>query len=881
VAAIQKKLPEARKIGIRAPGRYTGEKTKQHGDQTYVIEQCDSPLALRIALRDEPSATTTKVLITGLDDKELSDDILVRLAKRRLFPVDAWQIVKSLFQAHAIDPRLMRHHWIADSLIEYEPEVGYPAVAGGFLDAETVWPILLGQFIGLGTERPDLAAILRWSTDAASVERFRAAAPEFRDAALEWLSETAGSTAVAVFRCIGASQHADALPVGLVAGVVFHAKAKGKLDKAAGKMEERFLGRFTPDERTIERWNAVAAEVVRLQITDGRAKARLLERADEILHHLGAGEFAYLSSTSPLGFGQRLQRLGKILVRVLDGKGISSLDDLMGARAEIREHELAVRERRRLERIDMAIRLVRWLKERDRAEKRPARSLVEAVDYHVAEGAFVDWARLALRTGDPIRELSEAYQKLFGRATEVREADSREFAELLRAATESSSVQQGVVPVERFLTDVLSSLAAHEPVLLIILDGMSVGVSRELIPDLLGQDWVPLNREGRKRLLSGGLATVPSVTEVARTSLLCGMLRQGSLADEQAGFAAHAGLKARCKSGFPPIVFHKADLSDEGDAVLGGEVREQIASTDRRIVGVVVNAIDDQLLKGEQIDTRWSRDTIPVLPALLHEARLARRLVVITSDHGHVLDSGSTSKPGEGGERWRTAAGTQGDGELRLSGSRVLLAESKSVIAPWTEKIRYGIKKNGYHGGITPQEMVTPIAVLSPSDEFPDGWDEAPVDLPSWWEETAGPSEPAKVAARGKRPKPEQTGLLFKMEEESGEAPSAAAAPAETALIAALFRSPVFEQQKSLAGRSLPSDTILRNVLSALDQRGGRMTSGALCRAVDFPPIRLRGLLAVMQRVLNVDGFAVLTRDEASDTVDLNRELLKRQFDVR
>jgi hypothetical protein len=45
--------------------------------------------------------------------------------------------------------------------------------------------------------------------------------------------------------------------------------------------------------------------------------------------------------------------------------------------------------------------------------------------------------------------------------------------------------------------------------------------------------------------------------------------------------------------------------------------------------------------------------------------------------------------------------------------------------------------------------------------------------------------------------------------------------------------------------------------------------------------MRLRGLLAVMQRVLNIDGFAVLTRDEASDTVDLNRELLKRQFDLR
>ena len=39
-------------IGIRAPGRWTGERTKQDGEETYVIEQCDSPLALRIALRE-------------------------------------------------------------------------------------------------------------------------------------------------------------------------------------------------------------------------------------------------------------------------------------------------------------------------------------------------------------------------------------------------------------------------------------------------------------------------------------------------------------------------------------------------------------------------------------------------------------------------------------------------------------------------------------------------------------------------------------------------------------------------------------------------------------------------------------------------------------
>ena len=88
-----------------------------------------------------------KVLITGLDEKDLSEDILIRLAKRRLFPIDSWQIVKTLFQAKVIDPRVRQYHWIADELLEGSQT--YPPAPGGFLDAETVWPILLERRIGL------------------------------------------------------------------------------------------------------------------------------------------------------------------------------------------------------------------------------------------------------------------------------------------------------------------------------------------------------------------------------------------------------------------------------------------------------------------------------------------------------------------------------------------------------------------------------------------------------------------------------------------------------------------------------------------------------------------------------------------------------------
>jgi hypothetical protein len=44
--------------------------------------------------------------------------------------------------------------------------------------------------------------------------------------------------------------------------------------------------------------------------------------------------------------------------------------------------------------------------------------------------------------------------------------------------------------------------------------------------------------------------------------------------------------------------------------------------------------------------------------------------------------------------------------------------------------------------------------------------------------------------------------------------------------------------------------------------------------------VRLPGLLAKAERILNVDGYDVLRRDEVSDTIELNRDLLLKQFDL-
>jgi hypothetical protein len=44
--------------------------------------------------------------------------------------------------------------------------------------------------------------------------------------------------------------------------------------------------------------------------------------------------------------------------------------------------------------------------------------------------------------------------------------------------------------------------------------------------------------------------------------------------------------------------------------------------------------------------------------------------------------------------------------------------------------------------------------------------------------------------------------------------------------------------------------------------------------------VRMSGFIAALRRLLNVDGYDVLHVDEASETLVLNRDLLRKQFEL-
>jgi hypothetical protein len=746
VAAIRQKTPDANIFGIYSEGQWTGESQQNDGNIHYIIEQCNSPLAVRIALRQELQHNTLKVLVTDLHDTDLEEDILLRLAKRRLFSIDSWEIVKSKFKAHSIDPRLTKHHWIPDCLISFNPNSDYSPVNGGFLDAETCWFILLQQTIGFTAERPDLLSILHWSVDEENIRKFHAISPEFRESAIQWLTNSAGLPAKIILTSIATHKQPDALPLGLVAELLFHSKSKGKVDKVIGKMEERFLDGLSADQRIMHRWSTSAIEVIQKHLEDINLKNQLLQRADDILQDLGIESLAYLSSTSPLGFEHGLLQFGECLKTLLGDPNEKFLTALINAAEQVKEHNQSglPEHHRRLQRVEMVLRLSRWLTRTKKYKSKPPKSMEEAIAFHQNEGGYLDWARLTLRTGDPLSKLSEACIQLFQTVTLVREEQSKHFATLLQEWTVTETKREAVLHVEQVLDTVIAPIAKQSPILLIVMDGMDMAVCHELVANIQNNGWTLICSEYSSFPILTALAVIPSITEVSRTSLLCGQLQKGTAKDEQKGFSTHPVLVKCSRKGFPPILFHKAVLQDAYDTALSNEVREAISEPNQQIVGVVLNAVDDQLSKGEQIDIEWTYDRIKALPSLLYEAKLSNRLVVFVSDHGHILENSTEYQSFEGGARWRPDNGSPGKKELKVSGSRVMEPQTKTLIAPWSEHLRYRSKKNGYHGSLTPQEMITPIVVFSPKAISKKEWAEAKNNIPNWWNNAADVAETSK-----------------------------------------------------------------------------------------------------------------------------------------
>ena len=873
------KLPSARRIGVRYEGTWNGPETLNAGPDPVRVAWCPSALAVREALTDA-RADETVVVLTDRAPDDLGADVMARLAKCKLFAVIPWEILKDLFGATELDRRLLHEPWLAEALLEVAPLDGYAPAATGFLDAGTAWEAFLRHGLGFPSVPLDSRVLLDWASDPERVARFRAAPPEVRLAVTRRMTETLGPLAGPILLAVEhASPPADALTIGLACRVLFHSEARSVagLRSAAVRLEPMLGGNsLTPvlglqwaDESealVLSRWKALP-EASRYGAIRGA-----LERADVLLAALKASAGAFLSDFLPSSLEQRLRRFGVELKRGLE-TGSPDPGILEELKRSAARHLFANRNPERLEAVEMACRLSRWLQ--SRPSGKPGATFFSLCQEFVDSGSFVDSAREHLTVAESLSDLAEGLRALLVRVTETREEMNHRFgAELAKWCT-APGPSTTQIPLEAVVPAFLTPLAVSRPVLFVVLDGLSYGVFRSLGSELTAAGWRELAPVSAGRRLSG-LSVVPSVTEVSRTSLLCGTLKAGGSADEKSGFAKHPGLLSACRAGRPPVLFHKADLAGPGGAGLSPAVLEKVEKAENRVVGVVLNAVDDHLLKGDQLRVTWTLANLQPLRTLLEAAAAAGRLVVLTSDHGHISERElATRSYADAGERTRPATSSPQADEVVLQGPRVLSPFGEKLIAPWSERVRYGMKKNGYHGGASPQEMVVPLAVWTGNEDVPAGWSLLPADTPAWWDTDA-----TQTAVPGILPAP----VISPAAKKSTVGKAVAHGQLELAVVSngdwigRLLTSPAYEDQKGAHGRLQGMDDQVRSFLSALSEQGGQATKAALERKMAMPAFRLASLLSAVRRLLNVDGYPVIAVDEASGTISLNKDLLEKQF---
>jgi hypothetical protein len=870
VAAIRKQRPGGRIVGIYSPGGWAGGDEIAVNGERVPVAFCRSRLEIseRLAALGDADGL---VLLTPLTDQSLSLDVLARIAGRRLVHIDRWEMVREAFSATQIDPRLPMQGWLADALLGAMPEAGFPPVPSGWLDADTVWQALLGHYMGLVTGRPDAGDLIRWSVDAEGVSRYALLTEPLRAGIRDHVVESVGALGEILTTTIEQGQGASLLPIGLVCEVLFVASRRqsATLSQAIARLEPLMGGRtLTPDQGQV--WYEAAKTV--LDTLSPSEKQIWIERSEGLLADLKAHRFARLSTVFSSGFQQRLEAFGEAVVRYLDDK--AEVKDIEEAFGEVLRHKECENNPERMDRLEMVLKLVRKL---GSTSHDTAPTVGAAVESHLADGVFVDWARRYLLGGDPIEKLATAFARLYRHIRDLRAPQNQVFAQRLRDWNKLPKPENGFLPIEQFLDKVVAVVAAKQPVLVVVIDGMDGGVFEELSEDLRHWGWVRWAAPSGEG--SGGLLGVlPTVTEFSRTALLTGQVKPGSSATEKSGFAGHNALRKVSRPTKPPLLFHKGDLTDTAAQGLSSMVRESINSTDQKVVGVVINAVDDHLAKSEQLRLKWPVDSFRVLDALLYEANVSGRAVVLTSDHGHVLEENGMRLNGESEERWRAYGEPVSDQELVFKGPRIRAATgADQVVLLWGEETRYCQKKNGYHGGATPQEAVVPLGVFLSIGQELDGWQPLAEYVPEWWL-VSGPAEvkktqPAKKGSKkAAKPSKGQASLFEPLEQEVEQPVSS--------WISQLVDSEVFAAQQRLASRLAPPTTTVQEVLATLEARHSRVPKRILAQTIQVPEFRLRGILVGLQRLLNVDGYQVLSVEEETETVLLDIDLLKKQFQL-
>ncbi|GAA0597386.1 BREX-2 system phosphatase PglZ [Actinomadura livida] len=929
--------PKRRVLLLRAVPAWEGADELSWGTgQAARVVPAPSPLAIHELVLEHlaPGAEGPEVLVvlTDREENELDPAILARVHRQRVEIVDNWNLVLEMFGAEQRDPRLREESWAAEALLDATPPGGWPELGGGILSRGTALSLLALRRLRLGryaTETPDDASgtdpsaggldtrlLLRWSLEPSGPDRLKALRGPERQGLITFLSEAeqAGPAGRILFALVEADHGPDAVPFGLLCAALWgDAPADGDTYRARGRIE-RWLGDPPPAtgqalDTFLSAFGRSCQEFVTALLATGdtddgeagraarRTTRQILSRASELSRQFGIEPQARYSTVLSEGLSERFTSLGHAL-RATD------LDVVISALAAVENHELARDHdaQVRVRRAWMATRLVHWLATGPTAE---ITTVAAGLDRHVAETGWVDQALDHIEAGgDPDPALKSAYDLIAERVREARKEIDRSFAKALETWTAAGTDPGSMLTVETFLPRIVKPVVTGKSqyrLLLLVLDGMSAGIAAELAEELR-RNWAEYDpmpeapgTPPRRRAMA---AALPTVTAISRTSLFAATLMKGSQADEKRLFPRH-----RFWGGEPAAVFHKDDLRGATPGSPFSEALTDALEHGTGHIAVVLNTIDDRLMKEQKLgDATWRPEHIGELRELLREAAERGMAVLLTSDHGHVVDRRGVRIDGvdAASARHRLPGGPVADGEVALSGPRVVRdAPGGEIVALWDRDLRYSTQQAGYHGGAALAEFAIPVlAFLTFNSTPPKGWRELGDQRPTWWrletEETqAEPLSPlAQASAEPPAPQApptvtvkESSDALFELEAERRHSPEPVAAPrpeptpAPDDLATALLASETFRQQMDLMARKPPLGKIEAAVRALLNS--GTLPVTALAQRVGERATRADGFAAVLGQLLNYDGVQVLEILPDGRTLRLNTALLREQFDVQ
>jgi len=775
------------------------------------------------------------------------------LHKRRVISVDPWETVKHLFDCRNIESSLLRLGHLADYLLAAQPHGGYSKVKGDLLTADKVWSCLFAFRLEMPADYLDTYSLLEWA--GGDCRAYLEAPADLKESTRERVFEICGEYGRAILDTVDdgrVSPLALGLALRCLLGCALGKKLRREQERALLRLEQ-YTGNKPLQQPTVREWAEVAERLYRSQRLGDLS---VLHEAEKLLCDLQAEALCELSDYLPLGLEQRFEPLCQALAAALESP--ASLPELQESAQRCLSHRGLKAEQ--TERLEMIPRLVRWLHSSSPSSKLP---LYEQIERYSRSTAYASWARLKVEgTGPPL--LAQAVCDLLDKVVSKLEAEAEAFAGSLAAWNRAGEPDHRVLKIENLIAKVLEPLANQKGgrFLMIVLDGCGWPTLHEIMESFPAVAWKHVAPEGGP-IYPAALATYPSITECSRASLFSGKLTRGSASTETRDFKEHPTLRAACNQKCPPLVFHKGDL-EGAHGNLSTELESKIADPKHKAVAVVLNAVDDHLEKGEQLPL----NSISYLTDLCTLAHRAGRVLILTSDHGHVLERGAelrapASEPF--GARWRSGEKVE-KGEILLTGPRALAQES-GVILPWTEKLRYTKKKNGYHGGCHPAELLAPLMVLAPVSSTPEGWHEIPYSKPVWWLDravTIGPSVQAKKTERPAKKKAPESGQMLLIEEPPTLLPEFAERALQHPVIASQWKNHKDEPDTEWASK----------LLRALDENAGAAGVSQLASALGLPEDRFRYLLGVAANLLSLDGQYLVSLSPDMQKVLLNKSVL-------